>query len=277
MSHTEFKRSLARARAITVLTGAGVSAESGVPTFRGAGGLWRQYAATDLATPGAWARDPGLVWEFYDYRRRLVRAVAPNPAHQALAALERRWARAGRRFDLLTQNIDGLHEAAGSERVTRLHGSLWHTRCLDCGSVAVNRDVPITPPFEGAGSPDPAAATRHFGRDALPRCPCGGIVRPHVVWFGEPLDNNDLEAAVDATTSCDLLLVVGTSAVVHPAAGLIPLARDNGALVVELNLEQTPATWMVDHHFHGKAAELLPQLLDVRPADEDPIARRVAR
>jgi NAD-dependent deacetylase sirtuin 5 len=260
----EFQAALAAARRVTVLTGAGISAESGVPTFRGAGGLWRRWSATDLATPGAWARDPGLVWEFYDYRRRLIRNVRPNPGHAALAALEARWAEAGGDVRLVTQNIDGLHALAGSDAITRLHGSLWHVRCLGCGEVTPNRDVPITAAFAGAGSPDPDARVRRFEVDELPHCErCGDVLRPHVVWFGEGLDPADLDAGIEAATSCDLLLVVGTSALVTPAASLIPLAREHGARVAEVNLEATPASSTCDFVFRAKSGELLPELLDV--------------
>jgi len=252
---------LRRARRVAVLTGAGVSAESGVPTFRGAGGLWRRWSAPDLASPDAWAADPGLVWEFYDYRRRVVRDVRPNPGHAALAALEARWVAAGRTFDLITQNIDGLHEAAGSRQVTRLHGSLWHTRCLGCGDVSENRAVPITPSYEGAGDPSPHAESRPFSAADLPKCGrCGDVVRPHVVWFGEPLGAGDIEHAFNAASAADFFLVVGTSAVVHPAASLVPIAKRAGAKVVEVNLESTPATRHVDLHLTGPSGQVLPEL-----------------
>ncbi|TNF32237.1 MAG: NAD-dependent deacylase [Deltaproteobacteria bacterium] len=261
----EFRAALRSATSVMVLSGAGVSAESGVPTFRGAGGLWRRWSATELATPEAWARDAGLVWEFYDYRRRRMADVQPNPAHHALAAFEARWSAAGRELELVTQNIDGLHEQAGSRAVTRLHGSIWHVRCLRCGAVTPNRDVPITPAYEGAGDPDPHAHARRFTADDLPRCACSGILRPHVVWFGESLAEEDLGRAVAAAERCDALIVVGTSAVVYPAAGLIPLARRSGAVVCEINLSPTPATNGVDYHFCGPAGVVLPELLEGLP------------
>ncbi len=256
-----FRKRLAEAQNVVVLTGAGVSAESGIPTFRGAGGLWRRYAATDLATPQAWQRDAGLVWEFYNYRRTLMGDKAPNPAHKALAGLEQRWTAAGRRFDLVTQNIDDLHFAAGSQAVLRLHGSLWLVRCLACGEVEENRQVPITSAYEGSGSPDIDAPQRRFSEADLPHCSCGGILRPHVVWFGEGLDARILRAAQRAVEACSLLLVVGTSAVVYPAAAVIPLARQHGACIAEVNLETTPATGLVDYHFAGRAGEVLPEML----------------
>ena len=260
-----FRRALGAARRVVVLSGAGVSAESGVPTFRGAGGLWRRWSAADLATPQAWSRDPGLVWEFYDYRRQRMAEVRPNPAHVALAAFEARWTAAGREFTLVTQNVDGLHELAGSVAVTRLHGSIWHVRCVHCGQVTANRDVPITPAFAGAGSPDPATKARWFGPGDLPFCKCGGLLRPHVVWFGESLNAKDIGDATEAASRCDVFLAVGTSAVVYPAAGLIPMARGAGAAVCEVNPEPTPMTRDVTFHFAGPAGEVLPGLLDGLP------------
>jgi len=262
-----FQRYLARASRVTILSGAGVSAESGIPTFRGAGGLWRTYRATDLASPDAWARDPGLVWEFYNYRRVIMGDKAPNPGHHALATFEQRWRDAGRHMRIITQNIDGLHTHAGSTHVLRLHGSLWQVRDIDTGAVYDNSDVPITPAFEGSGSPDPNAETRTFSEADLPRSPTGGILRPHVVWFGEGLDPEILDAAAKETAQCDVFIVIGTSAVVYPAAGLVPLARQAGAVVAEVNLERTPATDVCDFFFEGKSGEVLPELLDVVPTE----------
>lgn len=264
--HAGFQSRLGRSRKVTVLTGAGVSAESGIPTFRGAGGLWRRYEATKLATPEAWERDPGLVWEFYNHRRELARTCAPNPAHTALARLEARWRDAGGTFTLITQNIDGLHEQAGSENVVRLHGSLWQVRCLSCGEVIANRDVPIAPAFAGSGSPDPDAVARRFTEAELPHCRCGGVLRPHVVWFGEALAVSDLSAATDAIDRCDVLLVIGTSAVVYPAAGLVPMAKRHGAVIAEINVEPSAVAGLCDFTFSGSAGEVLPSLLDVTPA-----------
>lgn len=264
-SRERFQSSLGRSRKIAVLTGAGVSAESGIPTFRGAGGLWRRYEAASLASPEAWQRDPGLVWEFYNHRRERALGCAPNPGHGALARLEARWRDAGRTFTLITQNIDGLHEQAGSRDPVRLHGSLWHVRCLSCGSVTENRDVPITPAFAGSGSPDPDTRARRFTAEELPHCRCGGVQRPHVVWFGEALQERDLAAAAAGVDGCDLLLVVGTSAVVYPAAGFVPLAKRHGALIAEVNIEPSAVTSLCDVVFTGGAGEILPSLLDVAP------------
>jgi NAD-dependent deacetylase sirtuin 5 len=263
---SNFQSKLRSSRKITVLTGAGVSAESGIATFRGAGGFWRRYQAQDLASPDAWERDPGIVWEFYNYRRTASFDAAPNPAHRALAMLEARWRNAGGSFTLLTQNIDDLHEQAGSQNIVHLHGSIWHVRCLGCGEVTPNRNIPITPAYEGSGSPDPETRARHFLERDLPHCHCGGVLRPHVVWFGEALESKNLVAAADAIDKCHLLLVVGTSAVVHPAAGFVLLAKRYGTAIAEANIEASAVNDVCDYFFEGKAGELLPSLLDVEPA-----------
>ena len=226
---------------MVVLTGAGVSAESGVPTFRGTGGLWRQYRAEDLATPEAFRRDPALVWEWYDWRRQLIARCEPNPAHHAIAALER----GCRDFLLITQNVDGLHRKAGSQRLVELHGNLWRVRCLDEGTITERPEVPL--------------------RSIPPRCGCGGVLRPDVVWFGEALPAEALRTAFEAAGSCDVMLVVGTSALVQPAASLPMVSKEHGAHVVEVNLEPTPLTAFVDESHHGRAGDILPRLLDLPP------------
>ena len=257
-----FQDVLTKARFVAVLTGAGISAESGIPTFRGAGGLWRNFEAQEVASPHAWERDPGLVWEFYNYRRTLMREKRPNAGHYALAELERKLYDAGRRFHLVTQNIDDLHLDAGTQHVTRLHGSIWQVRCTGCYEVYINRDVPITPAFEGTGDPEEADPKKFEAAD-LPRCPiehCRGILRPNVVWFGEALDHNDLDEGARAAMECDLFLVIGTSAVVHPAAQLVPVAKNSGAAVAEINAETTQVSELCDYTFHGNAGEWLPKL-----------------
>ncbi len=229
---------------IVVLTGAGVSAESGVPTFRGPGGLWRNYSAEDLATPQAFARNPRLVWEWYDWRRGMIHQAQPNPGHLALAALEQqtvaRCAEEGC-FTLITQNVDGLHERAGSRNVLRLHGDIWQVRCTGCGVVQPNEEVPL--------------------RELPPRCPCGALLRPGVVWFGEPLPSPEWERACQTSNLARVMLVVGTSAVVYPAAGLAELARVAGAKLAIINTEETPLDAAADWVFRGTAGEILPQLL----------------
>lgn len=230
---------LTGARSVCVLTGAGISAESGIPTFRGAGGLWREYRAEDLATPAAFRRDPKLVWEWYDWRRGLVRAARPNAGHEALAEFERRRPEG---FTLVTQNVDGLHERAGSRRVHRLHGSLWIVRCTGCKNETWDERVPLP--------------------ELPPRCDaCGGMLRPGVVWFGEVLPEDALDAAVAAASACEVMVVAGTSAVVYPAAALVPLAKRAGARVIEVNVEETPASGLADVSLRGASGTVLPLIL----------------
>jgi len=227
---------LAEAGSVAVLTGAGVSAESGIPTFRGDAGLWKQYRPEELATPEAFRRNPKLVWEWYDWRRCRIAEAAPNPAHYALAAIEDRKPR----FTLITQNVDGLHDLAGSRRILKLHGDIWTVRCTTCGRENVDRRAPLP--------------------EIPPRCSCGGLLRPGVVWFGEMLTRDILAEADKAASEADLFLFAGTSAVVYPAAGLIQVAQAAGAKVVEVNLEETPYSGFVDVSLRGKAGVILPQL-----------------
>ncbi len=228
---------LASARSIVVLTGAGISAESGVPTFRGPGGLWRDHRAEDLATPEAFARDPRLVWEWYDWRRGKIAPARPNLAHYALVTLEKR----APDLVLVTQNVDGLHSLAGSRNLLEIHGNLWRTRCLSCREVRENREVPL--------------------HRIPPRCPCEGLLRPDVVRFGEPLPFETMKRVTRALGGCDLMLVVGTSGVVQPAASLAVMALEAGAAVVEINPERTPLSDRATRVLEGKAGEILPALI----------------
>jgi NAD-dependent deacetylase len=232
------KRRLASARAVTVITGAGISADSGIPTFRGPDGLWRNFRAEDLATPEAFARDPRLVWEWYDWRRGLIAACRPNEAHDALAQLEQR----SHDFWLITQNVDGLHREAGSRSLSEIHGNIWMVRCTGCGQVAENRDVPLT---------------------LLPTCRhCSTLLRPHIVWFGESLNSGDLDRCEEALGNCDLCLVIGTSGTVYPAAGFASVAKRHGAYVAEINLDPTPNSDLVDVTLRGRAKDIVPLLLN---------------
>jgi NAD-dependent deacetylase len=228
---------LASAPRVAVLTGAGISAESGIPTFRGAGGLWRRYKAENLATPEAFERDPKLIWEWYDWRRSIIAGIQPNAGHRALANLEER----AKEFTLVTQNVDGLHDRAGSCNVLKVHGDIWNVRCTVCGAERVELQTPLNaiPPF----------------------CPCGGMERPGVVWFGEALPEPVWTQAQRAVREAEVLLVVGTSAVVYPAAGLANLAKSTGAKVIEINIEETPVSRFVDYSLRAPAAEALPQLV----------------
>jgi len=228
---------LKQARSVAALTGAGVSAESGVPTFRGNNGLWKQRRAEDLATPAAFARDPKLVWEWYDWRRGVLALAKPNPGHYALAELEARVPK----FTLITQNVDGLHELAGSRNVLRLHGSMWTLRCLACDRERVDKRTPLP--------------------QIPPACECGGMLRPGVVWFGEPLPQDVWRDAEAAARSAEVFLVIGTSAVVYPAAGLAQIAKSSGARVIEINIAETSLSDGIDFFLQGPSGELLPQLI----------------
>lgn len=236
-SLSDAQRRLASARRIAVLTGAGISADSGVPTFRGADGLWRNFRAEDLATPEAFARDPRLVWEWYDWRRALIAKALPNEAHHALVRLEQR----APDYWLITQNVDGLHRQAGSTKISEIHGNIWMTRCTSCRLVREDRTVPLT---------------------ILPHCgACGGLLRPHIVWFGESLAADDIQRSQDAATSCDCFLIVGTSGLVYPAASFAAIAKQAGAYVIEVNLDPTPQSTLVDVSLQGRAKDLLPLLV----------------
>jgi NAD-dependent deacetylase len=244
----EVAAALAAARRVAVLTGAGVSAESGVPTFRASDGLWEGHRIEDVASPDGFRRDPKLVWQFYNGRRANVARVRPNAGHAALADLE---ARFGDGFTLVTQNVDGLHQTAGNRNVLEVHGSLYRTRCTECGAV---RDRGL----------DPLAD--------MPTCElCGGLLRPDIVWFGEMLPTAIWERAVEAVERCDVFLVVGTSAVVHPAAGLINLARrradwlgqGEGATVIEVNLTPTVASEAAHIGLYGPSGETLPKVVEM--------------
>jgi NAD-dependent protein deacetylase/lipoamidase len=234
----ELIRFLRKAERVAVLTGAGVSQESGLRTFRDAQtGLWAQYKPTDLASPEAFERDPKLVWDWYAWRREAIKGVRPNPGHYALVDMARHFPD----FSLITQNVDGLHRMAGSPRVIELHGNLQRVRCASCGKQAEAWE-------EADGD--------------VPRCEsCIGLLRPDVVWFGESLPRAELESAVEAARTCHAFFSIGTSGVVQPAASLAYAAHNRGAVVVEINAEPTPLTEKVDFAIHGKSGEILPALV----------------
>ncbi len=225
---------------ITVLTGAGVSAASGVPTFRAADGLWRNFRPEALATAEAFGRDPKLVWEWYAWRRFRIASCEPNAAHQVLAE----WSLRFPHFNLITQNVDGLHERAGSEHTICLHGSIWEVSCWQNCERAPKSWRDETLSFT----------------QIPPRCPhCRGPIRPGVVWFGETLDPTVIRKASQAA-ECDVFITVGTSAVVYPAAGFITAAKQHGAFTVEINPEATPVTGGVDLVLRGPAETILPAI-----------------
>src|SRR5512139_1402218 len=235
---TDLIQVLQAANRVAILTGAGVSQESGLRTFRDAQtGLWAQYKPEDLASPEAFARDPKLIWDWYAWRREAVKAVRPNPGHYALVEIEKRTPH----FTLITQNVDGLHRMAGSQNVLELHGNIQRVRCADCHTFTETWDD---------------------DSESVPRCKvCGGLLRPDVVWFGEALPRDQLEAAVEAARNCNVFFSIGTSGVVQPAASLAFAARNRVALIVEINAEPTPLTSKADFFFQGKSGEILPELV----------------
>ena len=241
------REALAAAGSIVVLTGAGISAESGIPTFRDAmSGLWARFRPEELATPEAFRRDPATVWEWYAWRRERVASVVPNAGHHAIARLERHAAARGARFALVTQNVDGLHAAAGSRNVLELHGNIRRVKCFDRGH-------PATQWPHGTAGPPPCAV-------------CGSPLRPDVVWFGEALPAGALDAALEAAATCELFLSIGTSGLVEPAASLAYAALDRGARVIEVNPDPTPLAGQAWAAFAGKAGEVLPRLVPLESA-----------
>ena len=226
-------------RYLTALTGSGVSAESGIPTFRGKDGLWNRYRPEELATPEAFARDPELVWKWYAWRMERVWAAQPNPAHHAFCKLEEM----GFLKALITQNVDDLHERAGSRNVIHMHGMLRVVRCVRCGNSVELREPPTVPP--------------------LPVCDCGGLLRPGVVWFGEPIPEDVLRRAFDEANLSDVMIVAGTSALVYPAAGLPLVVKRKGGVIIEVNPDKTPLTEHADVSIREKAGDALRGILDV--------------
>ncbi len=223
------------AERVSVLTGAGVSAESGIPTFRGADGIWAKYDYRRLATTAGFAEDPGLVWEWYQLRQREIMKARPNRAHEIISLMERFYPE----FTVITQNIDGLHHRAGNSSVLELHGNIWRMRC-DRDRTILNLSAPV---------------------DTIPPiCQCGSILRPDVVWFGETLPTEILEAASGVASECEVMFVVGTSAMVYPAAALPILTKNSGGCVIEVNLEPTDVTTYADTSLRGRAGDVLPEI-----------------
>ncbi len=230
---------IARRGGLVVLTGAGISADSGIPTFRGPDGLWRRYKPEELATPEAFKRNPRLVWEWYRWRIEMVLRAKPNPGHYALAELERM----GLLRCVITQNVDGLHQRAGSRCVVELHGNILRARCTRCGYRVEWSEAP---------------------RDIPPRCPrCGSLLRPDVVWFGEPIPEEAWREALRYTMEARVFMVVGTSGVVYPAALLPRLARERGVPIIEVNVQPSALTEEVtDIFLEGRASTVLPRLVE---------------
>lgn len=234
---TSFLSLLRRCEKIMVSTGAGISTESGIPSFRGADGLWKKYNPEELATPEAFERDPVKVWEWYDWRRQVIGKAEPNAGHHALVELESLVPR----FFLFTQNIDGLHQKAGHTKIHELHGNIWQVRCTAEERVLWFDETPL--------------------QRVPPLCDCGALLRPNVVWFGEPLPLDVLELGWSIAGNCDAFFAIGTSGMVHPAASLAYIARESGALVVEINAEPTILTEIAHESFQGKSGSILPELV----------------
>jgi NAD-dependent deacetylase len=233
----ELRRRFSAARRVCVLTGAGVSAESGVPTFRGGGGtaVWKGMPFDVISSAAMIERDLKSVWEWFDFRRDLISSVRPNPAHEALA----RWQDTFDDFTLVTQNVDGLHQAAGSREVLELHGNIWRAKCIACGATEM--------------------MTLEHPNLRSPHCPdCGGEMRPDIVLFGELLPAHVFQKAVRKAADCELFFAVGTSALVYPAASLPEIARAGGAYVVEINPEPTTLSEVCDEVIGGKAGAVVP-------------------
>ena len=221
---------------VVVLTGAGISAESGVPTFRGKDGLWKKFKPEELATFDAFISNPQLVWEWYEYRRKLISEVKPNPGHHSLVKMEGFF----ENFHLITQNVDGLHQKAGSKDIIELHGNIKRNKCIKCGRKY--EELEFSP------------------GEIPPKCRCGGMLRPDVVWFGEMLPSQAINEAYKVSSLCDIFFSIGTSAVVYPAAHLPVVAKQGGAYLVEINIERTELSALADEVFLGKAGEIMPEI-----------------
>ena len=224
---------LTEAKSITFLTGSGISSESGIPTFRGNDGLWKNYSPEELASQDGFERNPQLVWDWYNWRRDIIRKAKPNRGHYAIKEFERFF-----EVYVITQNVDGLHGKTGIKNLIEIHGNIFRNRCNSCGRI--------------------------YGETKekkIPRCNCGGLIRPDVVWFGEPLKEEDIEKAIEWSISADVFFLVGTSGIVYPAASLPIYSKEKGGFVVEVNIETTPLTRYVDIHLRGKASEVLEDIL----------------
>jgi NAD-dependent deacetylase len=230
---------LGRARSVVAFTGAGVSAESGVPTFRGDDGIWKKFKPEDLANISAFMRNPDLVWEWYSHRRKIIAGIRPNAGHYALAQLEKLLPH----FTVITQNIDNLHRRAGSKTVYELHGNIERNYCMKCGALHNGEEIPT--------------------QQGVPHClQCGGLIRPDVVWFGELLPEDEWGCSVRAAEGADVFLSIGTSGVVYPAASIPITAKRHGAYLIEINPEATPLTGSVDEFLRGQSGQILPALYE---------------
>jgi NAD-dependent deacetylase len=221
---------------IVFFSGAGMSAESGIATFRGEGGIWNKFKPEELANFNAFMKNPGMVWEWYKYRREIVKKAVPNAGHIAIAEFQKYFPK----ITVITQNIDNLHKRAGSKNIYELHGNIERNYCVRCKTFYNDID-------EKAG---------------IPKCKCGGLIRPDVVWFGEYLPEDQFKGAEIAASECDIFFVVGTSAIVYPAASLIYIAKQSGAFIIEVNIEQTEISTLANRSIIGKAGKILPEILE---------------
>jgi NAD-dependent deacetylase len=228
---------LSQTKFLLVITGAGISAESGIPTFRGSDGLWKNYRAEELATPRAFEQDPETVWQWYDWRRVIISNAQPNPGHLAIKELEDMFGN----FLLITQNVDGIHGRTGIKNMIEIHGNLWRVRCTREGKTSMLLDVPL--------------------KEIPPRCECGALLRPDVVWFGESIPTVALETSFRILEQCDTLIVVGTSGAVYPVASFPQTVKDKGGYVLEVNVEPTPISSIADASLYGNSGDILPMLV----------------
>jgi len=231
------KQVLKNANSLVFFTGAGISAESGIPTFRGMDGIWNKLKPEELANFNAFLKNPKLVWEWYQHRKEIIHKCQPNSAHKIIVDVQNNF----EKVSVVTQNIDNLHRRAGSKKVYELHGNIERNYCIDCKK-EYGDNVPL--------------------KDGLPKCDCGGLVRPDVVWFGEYLPQDVYTSAEKAAEESDVLFIVGTTGIVYPAASIIYIAKNNGAYLIEVNIEETEVSKSVNKSFFGKAGEVLPQIFN---------------
>jgi NAD-dependent deacetylase len=233
-----FLNRLSEAQNIVFFTGAGISAESGIPTFRGKDGIWNKLRPEELANFDAFMRNPKMVWEWYNHRKKIIHEAQPNKGHIAIAEMQNLF----EEVIVITQNIDNLHRRAGSEKIYELHGNIERNYCIKCKTF-YNKDLDFS--------------------EGIPKCKCGGLIRPDVVWFGEYLPQDQFLGGEKAARLCDMFFVVGTSAVVYPAAGLVYTAKQNGAFIVEVNIEETEISSFCNASFYGESGKILPELVDL--------------
>jgi NAD-dependent deacetylase len=228
---------LKESNSLVFFTGAGVSAESGIPTFRGKDGIWKKLRPEELANFDAFMRNPGMVWEWYNHRKKIIHDAQPNAAHKTISDLQNYF----NEVTIVTQNIDNLHGRAGSKNIYELHGNIERNFCVNCKEF-YNEELDFS--------------------EGVPKCKCGGLIRPDVVWFGEMLPEDQFRGGEKASANCDVFFIVGTSAVVYPAAGLVYTAKNSGVTLVEVNIEETEISSFVDFSFFGKAGEVLPEIMN---------------